>query len=180
MTISVETLRRIFLNIEVTVRRRIEAAEALLTYECPPQVVEEAKSFLEEIAVDQNILPDLQTYAAKVLLKASARKVTAPPAARTGERSLTYRIAQNVARQELQKKLEAKGLWPAPEGWDAHIMSPDWPGPPDEPFNPIGLADDIGAARKVFLEEKMVKLGLAKEPKDGTVSDSDAVPPGDE
>jgi len=29
-----------------------------------------------------------------------------------------------------------------------------------------GLADRIGAARKAFLEEKMVMLGLAKGPND--------------
>ena|SRR6516165_6745692 len=38
---------------------------------------------------------------------------------------------------------------------------------PLQSANPMdGLADRIGAARKAFLEEKMVKLGLAKGPND--------------
>ena len=181
MTASVETLREIMFDDDAPLRRRVEAAEAILAFEAPKNATDEAKTFLTEVHEDKGVSRDLRAEAAIIMRKAEARKVTAPPTtASTGERGLAYRMAQARARNELRETLEAKGLWPAPPGWDAHIMSPDRPGPPEgEPLNPTGLADRIGAARKAFLEEKRIKLGLA-EPKDGTVSDSDAVPPGDE
>jgi hypothetical protein len=147
----------------ILLRRRVEAAEQILSFETSIDAMEEAKVFLTNVFENGEVHVDLRLDALKVIRKAEARKVTAPPAtASTGERGLAYRIAQQRARNELRETLEAKGLWPAPPGWDAHIMSPDWPGPEGEPPNPIGLADRIGAARKAYLEEKM----LAKEPKE--------------
>jgi hypothetical protein len=130
------------------------AAEDLLERESPPEVREAAKSFLTTIFEDREVPEGTRLQALLIIRKAEARKIAQPPAASTGERGLAYRIAQQAARNELRKKLEAKGLWPAPPGWDAHIMSPDWPGPDDEPFNPIGLADRIHEARMAYYETK--------------------------
>jgi hypothetical protein len=163
MTASISALREIMLDEDVPLRRRVEAAEQILSFEASIDAVEEAKTFLTKVFDDGEVYVDLRLDALRIMRKAEARKVTAPPAiASTGERDPVYRMAQQRARNELRETLEAKGLWPAPPGWDAHIMSPDWPGPEGEPPNPIGLADRIGAARKAFLEEKM----LAKEPKE--------------
>ena len=143
----------------VLLHRRVEAAEQLLSFEASVDVQEEAKTFLTKVFEDGENHVNLRLDALKVIRKAEARKVTAPPAApSSGERGPLYKIAQARARYALQKELEAKGLWPAPPGWDSHIMSPDWPGPTDEePFNPSGLADRIGAARQAYLEEEQKK-----------------------
>ena len=49
MSASVLTLRKIFLDPTIPVRRRIEAAEAVLTFESPPDVADDARAFLAEI-----------------------------------------------------------------------------------------------------------------------------------
>jgi hypothetical protein len=173
MTASVETLRQIMLDDDISLRRRVEAADQILSFEASVDATKEAKTFLTEISEtevfeDGEKHVDLRLDALKIIRKAEARKVTQPPAVvHTGERSDPYRMAQRCARYELQKTLEAKGLWPAPPGWDAHIISPDWQGPPgiDEPFNPNGMADRLGAARKARDEEKRKKMGLPPDDK---------------
>jgi len=152
-----------------SLRNRLRAAEDLLERESPADVREQAQAFLTSVHDDREILDSIRREAASIVRRAEARKVTQPPAiVRTGERGLAYKIAQARARYTLQKELEAKGLWPAPPGWDDHIMSPDWPGPTDEePPNPIGLADRLGAARQAYLEKQQEKKAEApKAPKD--------------
>ena len=152
MTASVEALREIMWDDDLPLRRRVEAAEAILAFEAPTNVTDEAKAFLKEVHDNRDVHPDLRVEAAIIVRKAEARKVTHPPMlAQTGERGLAYRMAQRAARNELQKTLEAKGLWPAPPGWDSHIMSPDWPGPEEgEPVPLNKLAKTVEAARKEY------------------------------
>jgi hypothetical protein len=168
VTASVETLCKIMLDEDVPLRRRIEAAEQILSFEASVDATDEAKAFLTEVFEDGTAYVDMRLDALKIIRKAEARKVALPPASvQTGERGPLYKIVQARARYALQKELEAKGLWPAPPGWDSHIMSPDWPGPTDEePLNPIGLADRLGAARQAYLEKEQEKKTKAEGPKD--------------
>ena len=51
-TRAINALLEIMSNELASVRRRIEAAEGLLSYEAPPEVVERAKAFLESVFED--------------------------------------------------------------------------------------------------------------------------------
>ena len=173
MSASIKALREIIFDPYVSVRRKIEAAESLLTFESPAEAREEAKNFLTTIFEDGEARVDLRLDALKIMRKAEARKVTQPPTVSIGGggffnnpemRSRMRRMAQRKAAYERRKKLEAAGLWPAPPGWDADIFSDDWVEPPNDLGLPpnAGLADRIGAARKEYL--KGIIEGWAHEP----------------
>jgi hypothetical protein len=175
MTVSIEVLRRIMKDIEVSVKRRIKMAESLLLYECPEAVVAEARTFLEEISLNQDLHVDLQSAAAEVLRKAEAHKAAPPPATPNigvnfanipAVRLRARRLAQRKAAYERRKKFEAAGLWPAPPGWDSDIFSDDWIEPEIDYRLPAGagLADQLGAARQEFL--RGVEEGWANDPAD--------------
>jgi hypothetical protein len=173
MTASLEALRNIMLDENISLRRRVEAAESILSFESPSEMVEEAKAFLTEVFDDRETNVDLRLDALKIMRKAEARKVTQPPTVSIGGggfpnnpemRARSRRMAQRKAAYERRKKLEAAGLWPAPPGWDADIFSDDWVEPPIDYGLPpnAGLADRIGAARKEYL--KGIIEGWAREP----------------
>ena len=81
MTASLEALRNIMLDENISLRRRVEAAESILSFESPSEMVEEAKAFLTEVFDDRETNVDLRLDALKIMRKAEARKVTQPPAA---------------------------------------------------------------------------------------------------
>jgi hypothetical protein len=130
------------------------AAEDLLERESPADIREEAKGFLTTIFEDSEIPDRLRLDAARIMRKAEARKIVLPPAGAEDQcgklaeimREPLRKRAQRKAAYERQKRLEAAGFWPAPEGWDADIWSDDWE-PPPEPSNG-GLAEQLEATRK--------------------------------
>ena len=173
MTASLEALRDIMLDENIPLRRRVGAADSILSFESPSEMTEEAKAFLTEVFEDSETYVDLRLDALKIMRKAEARKVTQPPTVPIGGggffnnpelRSRMRRMAQRKAAYQRRKKLEAAGLWPAPPGWDADIFSDDWVEPPIDYGLPpnAGLADRLGAARKEYL--KGLVEGWAHEP----------------
>ena len=49
---AIDALLEIMSNEEISARRRIEAAEGLLSYKAPPEIVERAKAFMESVFED--------------------------------------------------------------------------------------------------------------------------------
>jgi hypothetical protein len=152
MTISIEVFRRIMLNEEKPLRRRLKAAEMLLTYEAPAEITDETRGFLNVVAEDAGVNEDLQMEAAVLLRKAEARKVTQPPASAESEA---------VRREEWRKWLLwhrqvelHHGIDPPPKGWDDDLRAEDFVPPDGEsPFraDPSGSADRMEAARLDYL-----------------------------
>jgi hypothetical protein len=97
-TRAVAALRQIMLDDSETmpIRRRIEAAEQLLEYEAPVEIVEDAKAFLTSIAEAEETLVDFRLDALKLLRKAEARKVVPPKAS----------VRNNPRRIEMCRALE--------------------------------------------------------------------------
>jgi hypothetical protein len=76
-TRAIDALRKIMLDFEgVSPRRRVEAAEHLLDYECPEEVRVECKEFLTSVFEDDEQNVDIRLDALKLARKFEAPKVT--------------------------------------------------------------------------------------------------------
>src|SRR5215469_4615776 len=73
---AVAALVEIMRDTEQAPRRRIEACEHLLDYECPPEVIEEAKAVLMSIVEDGETLVDIKLNALKLLRRVESRRVS--------------------------------------------------------------------------------------------------------
>jgi hypothetical protein len=143
MSASVLTLREIFLDPTIPIRRRVEAAEAILTFESPATVAEDAKAFLAEVFEDQDHYVDVRLDALKIMRKIEARRITQPILS-PGEAHRNREAWRRKAIEERKQELIAADLWPAPSDWCDDLKSPDWiapPGNPDPPIDATGFGD---------------------------------------
>ena len=133
-TRAIDALRRIMHDDSDTMpsRRRVEAAEHLLDYECPEEVVIECKEFLTSVFEDSEQHVDIRLDALKLARKFEAAKV-APRTVRTKREETDrteawrrYELAQRkwklvLAIHDVPPKGWADDLYAddyvAPEGW---------------------------------------------------------------
>jgi hypothetical protein len=116
-TRAIAALHQIMLDESETmpIRRRIEAAEQLLDYEAPAEIVEEGKAFLTSVAEAEETLVDFRLDALKLLRKAEARKdVPARAAVRDDPRRIELCRAVEIARR--RRALVEAGVFPFPPG----------------------------------------------------------------
>src|SRR5215472_11882224 len=103
-------------------RRRIEACEHLLDYECPREVIEEAKAVLMSIVEDGETLVDVKLDALKLLRRAESRKVS--PGRTVRESDIELSRAMEIVRR--RRTLRQAGIFPPPDGFDDDLYSPDY------------------------------------------------------
>jgi len=132
-TRAIETLLQIMQDAEVPARRRIEAAEALLGFEAPPEAVGHAREYLVAVFEDgeQEIADRMDPL--KLSRKFEAAKV-APRTVRT--------TREEVDRTEAWRRYEiSQRHWDLaiatrntpPPGWADDLYSPDYVAPPGWP-----------------------------------------------
>src|SRR5262245_28138917 len=115
MSSSVKTLREIFLNPDYSLRRRIKAASAILTFESPAEVIEETKAFLTQVFENPELHIDLRLDALEVMRKAEAPRVvkrTVSSADQHAEREM----ARDILKAKRRLAIYKAGLWPLPPG----------------------------------------------------------------
>ena len=162
-TRAIDALRQIMRDRDGTApRRRVEAAEHLLDYECPKEVVVECKEFLTSIFEDGEQSVDIRLDALKLLRKAEARKVVPPKVAiRDIEPNLVQRCRM-IETLERKSALIAAGVFPLPEGWDDDLNSPDYM-PMLKTMRKVSEPDsrDIGEVMRDAREARMRKVKAA-------------------
>jgi hypothetical protein len=151
MTESLAALREIFLDPEVSPRNRIEAAEAVLSYESPPELVAEAKAFLTKLFEDPDTPMPIRLEALKVTRKTEARKVTQPA---SNDDRAGRELGRDLLIARRRLKLWNAGLWPAPPGWADDLLSSDFIPPYVNP-HPDNFAEGLKAAREAAQEKKL-------------------------
>jgi hypothetical protein len=130
-TRAIDALRRIMLDESETTptRRRVEAAEHLLDYECPEEVVVECKEFLTSVFEDNEQHVDIRLDALKLVRKFEAAKVT-PRSVRTARQEGDRREAWR--RYEISQrhwKLSLAIHDTPPPGWADDLYSADYVAP---------------------------------------------------
>jgi len=130
ITASITALLAIMGDEGESMRRRVDAAEALLTYETPEEITERAKAFLTTLLEDRNrITTDYRLEASRLLRKAEARKIV-QQSARSADADRWRETMRQLAIRRRRVRLVEAGLWPAPKGWyDDLLLVPDNPDP---------------------------------------------------
>ena len=119
MTRAISALIKIMTDSEAPLRCRIEATEGLLAYEAPDEAVALAKEFLASVfESDEHVTVRLD--ALKLMRKAEARRISAPPVPADDYRQ--RKMQRRIAVGRRRAKLMTEGLWPAPKGWDADLL----------------------------------------------------------
>jgi len=108
-------------------RRRIEACEHLLDYECPLEVIEEAKTVLMSIVEDGETLVDIKLDALKLLRRVESRKVSPGRAVREND----IEISRAVELLRRRGALVKAGIFPFPDGYDDDLTGADYVPTPD-------------------------------------------------
>jgi hypothetical protein len=129
-TRAVATLRQIMLDPDVaSPRRRVEAAEHLLDYECPEEVRVECKEFLSSVFEDGELNVDIRLDALKLARKFEAARVT-PRTVRTSQREGDRREAwrrHEIAQRHWKLSLAIRDT--PPKGWADDLYSDDYAAP---------------------------------------------------
>ena len=120
----------------MSARRRVEAAEHLLDYECPEEVRIECKEFLTSIFEDSEQHVDIRLDALKLMRKFEAAKIT-PRTIRTAYQEGDRREAWR--RYEIAKRhwnLSLAIMDTPPKGWADDLYSDSYE-PPEDGWPPL-------------------------------------------
>ena len=154
-TRSINALIQIMHDEAVPPRRRVEAAEQLLDYECPAQIVEEAKAFLTSIFEDSEMLVDIKLDALKLMRKAEAKKIV-PARVSTRDQASRIEICRALEIARRRRALIEAGVFPFPPGCDDDLTGSDcvpMPTPDDDAESPKDLAEVLRNARPAHLRK---------------------------
>jgi hypothetical protein len=142
-TRTVETLLEIMADTEMSTRRRIEAAEAILGYEAPADAVSRSREYLMSIFEDREEAIDNRMDALKLSRKFEAKKI-APQTVHVTRREEKDRKEawREYELNQLQAEIIMATLDHPPKGWDSVLRSPDYLPPPGEEWPPTGRGPD--------------------------------------
>jgi len=139
-TRTIDILLEIMMDSEMSTHRRIEAAEGLLGFEAPAEVVSRAREYLAQVGADkQNEAISDRMDALQILRKHEARKIAPQTVHLTRREEADRKEAwREYERGRLKFDIvKAGGRPPFPKGWDDAFRSPDYV-PPTEGWPPTG------------------------------------------
>jgi hypothetical protein len=112
-------------------RRKIESAEVLLSYEVPLPVGEYVRSFLTGLIEDRTrVTSDYRLKASALLRRFEAKKI-AQRSIGSASSDRWRETWRSVALGRRRLRLDRAGLWPAPTTWADDLLADDF-----EPLRP--------------------------------------------
>ena len=142
-TRATEIFLEIMTDSEMDPRRRIEAAEALLGFEAPPNVTNRAREFLAGVFEDRDQHIADRMEAAQVTRKFEAKKIAPQTVHVTRREEADRREAwREYEINQLQAKIILATLDHPPKGWDSALRSPDYLPPPGDEWPPSNRGPD--------------------------------------
>jgi hypothetical protein len=128
-TRTISVLLKIMADVSAPIRQRIQAAENLLSFESPEDVVARTKSFLLSVLESKHVALSDRLEATKLMRKCESPKVT-QQTVRTVCAESEREFYRQSAIGDRCVRLSRAGLWPCPSGWDADLEDPSYePGP---------------------------------------------------
>lgn len=121
----------IMVSPDIDERRCLEAAKAIIEYECPPEIFAIVQSYLMGVAEGKGQPVELKLKALELIRKVEARRVT-PGTTKAVDTTQAMALGKAAATAKRRLELVKGGRWPAPEGW----------------------AEDLGEFRGIVVEEE--------------------------
>jgi hypothetical protein len=151
-TRAIDTLLQIMRDTEVSTRRRIEAAEALLGFEAPVEAVGHAREYLVSVFEDREQAIDDRMDALKISQKFGAKRIAPQTVHLTRREEVDRKEAwREYEINQLQAKIVLATLDHPPKGWDDALRSPDYLPPPGDAWPPTGRTAD---GRLILVHDK--------------------------
>ena len=147
-TDSLAALREIFLDPDNGLKSRIEAAETILSYQAPKELVEEAIEFLTQLSEDRQTPVTLRLVALKIIRKAEASKVPTRTDGSEDEHAEREK-ARDFLKMKRRLAIYKAGLSPPPPGCFDDLDAKD--------FDPLEAVKAQHAAR-VAEEERLKQV----------------------
>jgi hypothetical protein len=119
---AIAALVEIMCDVDQAPRARIAACEHALGYECPREVIEQAKAVLLSIVEDCETLVDVKLDALKLLRRVESRRVSPGRAISSSD------IELSQAAEILQRRsaLLKAGVFPRPDGYADDLYAEDY------------------------------------------------------
>ena len=142
-TRTIETLLEIMADTDMATRRRIEAAEAILGFESPTDVVHRARDFLISVFENREEAIGDRMDALQISRKFEAKRIM--------PQSVHLTRREEVDRKEAWREYEISQLKlkiilatndHPPRGWDDDLRSPDYLPPPGDHWPPTDRTPD--------------------------------------
>src|SRR6516164_5178316 len=142
-TRTIEILLEIMADTEMSTRRRIEAAEALLGFEAPTDAVSRARDYLMSVFEDREEEIGNRMDALKLSRKCEAKKI-APQTVHVTRREEKDRKEawREYEINQLQAEIVLATLDHPPPGWDSVLRRPDYLPPPGDEWPPTDRGPD--------------------------------------
>ncbi len=121
----------IMVSPDIAEARCLEAAKAIIEYECPPDVFAIVQSYLMGVAQGEGQPVELRLRALELIRKVEARRVT-PGTTKAVDTTAAMALGREVATAKRRVELVRAREWPPKEGW----------------------ADDLGEVRGIVVEEE--------------------------
>ena len=153
-TRATDILLEIMSDPEMSTRRRIEAAEALLGFEAPVDVINHAREYLASVFENrEGEKVEDRMEAAQITRKFEAKRI-APQTVHVTRREEADRKEawREYEINQLQMKIVLATLDHPPKGWDDDLRSPDYLPPPGDAWPPTGRTPD--GKLKLFPDKK--------------------------
>src|SRR6516225_4290500 len=142
-TRTIEILLEIMADTEMSTRRRIEAAEALLGFEAPADAVSKARDYLMSVFENREEEIGHRMDALKLSRKCEAKKIAPQTVHVTRREEKDRREAwREYEINQLQAEIVLATLDHPPKGWDSVLRSPDYLPPPGDEWPPTGRTPD--------------------------------------
>jgi hypothetical protein len=142
-TRTIDTLLEIMDDTEMSTHRRVEAAEALLGFEAPTDVVSRARDYLVSVFEDREEEIGNRMDALKLSRKFEAKRIAPQTVHVTRREEVDRKEAwREYEINQLQMKIVLATMDHPPKGWDSALRSPDYLPPPGDAWPPTGRGPD--------------------------------------
>jgi hypothetical protein len=127
MGTPVDVLLQIMQDDEISTRRRIQAAEAILSHESPPEAVTSAQQYLEKVYDDKEQDLEWRINAIEVSRKYATPRVTTTVVHIEDQKAYIEKARRDAIFRR-RKYLIFKGITPPdfPRDWCSDLKEPDW------------------------------------------------------
>ncbi len=136
----------IMVSPDIAEARCLEAAKAIIEYECPQEVFAIVHSYLMGVAQGARQPVELKLKALELIRKVEARRIT-PGTTKAVDTAAAMALGRAVATAKRRVELVRAREWPAKEGW----------------------ADDLGEVRGIVIEDEGVAERLEAARRNATL-----------